>query len=40
MDMFLVTLRVGRLVDRRGHVFILALDRDEERIQGGDICRE
>jgi hypothetical protein len=35
-----VTLRVGRLVDRRGHVFVLALDGDEERVYSGDICRE
>jgi hypothetical protein len=33
-------LRVGRLVDRRGHVFVLALDGNEERVYSRDICRE
>jgi hypothetical protein len=35
-----VTLRVGRLVDRRGHVFVLALDGNEECVWNGDICRD
>jgi hypothetical protein len=35
-----VMLRVGRLVDRRGHVFVLALDGDEERVWSRGICRD
>ena len=35
-----VTLRVGRLVDRLGHVFVLALDNDEERIQCLEVYSE
>jgi hypothetical protein len=35
-----VTLQVGCLVDRRGHVFVLALDGDEGRVQSRDICRD
>ena len=33
-----VTLRVRHLVNQLGHVFVLALDNDEERIQCLEVC--